>query len=70
MGDVEAGLLHRGEHRLRRRRRRGEELHRRASSGFFSCAGAFSSVDMTIGAPHRCVTPWSASASYIAAART
>ena len=39
-------------------------------SGFFSCAGALSSVAITIGAPHRCVTLCSAIASYIAAART
>ena len=39
-------------------------------SGFFSLAGALSSVAITIGAPHRCVTLWSAMASYIAAART
>ena len=31
---------------------------------------ALISVDMTIGAPHRWVTPWSAMASYIAFART
>ena len=39
-------------------------------SGFFSAAGALSSVDITIGAPHRCVTLWVAMASYIAGART
>ena len=39
-------------------------------SGFFSAAGALSSVAITIGAPHRCVTLWSAIASYIAGART
>src|SRR5262249_38051521 len=39
-------------------------------SGLFSPAGALSSVDITIGAPHRCVTLWSAIASYIAGART
>ncbi len=33
----------------------------RLSSSF-----ALISVDITIGAPHRCVTPWSAIASYIA----
>ena len=36
----------------------------------FSSSAAFSSTDMTIGAPHRWVTPWSAMASYIAFART
>ena len=39
-------------------------------SGFLSCAGALSSVDITIGAPHRCVTLWVAMASKIGAART
>src|SRR5262245_66500701 len=39
-------------------------------SGFFSAAGALSSVAITIGAPQRCVTLWVAIASYIAAART
>src|SRR6478609_1676803 len=39
-------------------------------NGFFSASGAFRSVDITIGAPHRCVTLWFAIASYIAAART
>src|SRR5205085_7761126 len=39
-------------------------------SGFFSTAGALSSVAITIGAPHRWVTLWSAMASYIAGART
>ena len=39
-------------------------------SGFFSASGALSSVAITIGAPHRCVTLWVAIASYIAAART
>ena len=39
-------------------------------SGFFSSAGALSRVDITIGAPHRCVTLCSAMASYIALART
>src|ERR1044071_5523309 len=38
--------------------------------GFFSFAGALSSVAITIGAPHRCVTLWLAIASYIAGART
>jgi hypothetical protein len=38
--------------------------------GRFSAAGALSSVDMTIGAPHRWVTPWSAMASYMGLART
>ena len=37
----------------------------RLSSGL-----ALISVDITIGAPHRCVTPWSAMASYIAFGRT
>ena len=35
-------------------------------SGFFSFAGALSSVAITIGAPHRCVTLCAAIASYIA----
>jgi hypothetical protein len=35
-----------------------------------SASGALSSVDITMGAPHIWVTPWSASASYIALART
>src|SRR5258705_5997961 len=39
-------------------------------SGFFSLACALSSVDITIGAPHRCVTLWVAIASKIGAART
>src|SRR5919205_1511083 len=39
-------------------------------SGFFSFSGALSSVAITIGAPHRCVTLWFAIASYIAGART
>ena len=39
-------------------------------SGFFSCVAALSSVDITIGAPHRCVTLWVAIASKIGAART
>src|SRR4029079_13770213 len=39
-------------------------------SAFFSSAGALSRVDITIGAPHRCVTLCSAMASYIALART
>src|SRR4029078_1289777 len=39
-------------------------------SGFFSCAGALSSVAITIGAPHRCVTLWLAIGSYMAPART
>ncbi len=39
-------------------------------SGFFSASGALSRVDITIGAPHRCVTFSPAMASYIAAART
>ena len=39
-------------------------------SGFFSCAAALSSVDITIGAPHKCVTLWVAMASKIGAART
>ncbi len=39
-------------------------------SGRFSSAGASSSVDMTIGAPHRCVTLCSAMASNTALART
>src|SRR4029077_11690053 len=39
-------------------------------SGFFSFSGALSSVAITIGAPHRCVTLWLAIASYIAPART
>ena len=39
-------------------------------SGFFSASGALSSVAITIGAPHRCVTLCVAIASYIAAART
>src|SRR6266508_5578789 len=39
-------------------------------SGFFSAGGALSRVAITIGAPHRCVTLWSAIASYIAGART
>ena len=39
-------------------------------NGFFSCAGALSSVDITIGAPHRCVTLCVTMASYIAGART
>src|ERR1044072_5853932 len=39
-------------------------------SGFFSFSGAFKSVDITIGAPHRCVTLWFAIASNIAGART
>ena len=38
--------------------------------GRFSSGVALSSVDMTIGAPERCVTPCSAMASYIALART
>src|SRR5918997_6946094 len=38
--------------------------------GRFSAAGALRSVDMTMGAPHRCVTPWSAMASYMGFART
>jgi hypothetical protein len=29
-------------------------------NGFFSCAAASRSVDITIGAPHRCVTLWRA----------
>ena len=69
MGDVEARLLHRGEHGLRRRRRGGEELdHMRQRLLLF--AGALSSVAITIGAPHRCVTLCLAIASYIAFART
>src|SRR5215813_12862345 len=39
-------------------------------NGFFSFAGALSSVAITIGAPHRCVTLCAAIASYIAGART
>src|SRR5262245_6941633 len=39
-------------------------------NGRLSASGALSSVAMTIGAPHRCVTPRSARASYIALART
>src|SRR5690349_14053765 len=39
-------------------------------SGFFSFSGALSSVAITIGAPHRCVTLCIAIASYIALART
>ena len=39
-------------------------------SGFFSASGALSSVAITIGAPHRCVTLCVAIASYIAGART
>src|SRR5262249_43711859 len=39
-------------------------------SGFFSLAGALSSVAITIGAPQRCVTSWRAMASYIPGART
>src|SRR5207247_2295271 len=39
-------------------------------SGFFSALGTLSSVAITIGAPHRCVTLCSAMASYIAGART
>src|SRR6516165_7309690 len=38
--------------------------------GVFSCPGALSSVDITIGAPHRCVTLCATMASYIAGART
>src|SRR5947209_6018539 len=39
-------------------------------SGFFSESGALSSVAITIGAPHRCVTLWFAIASYMVGART
>ena len=39
-------------------------------SGRFSSARALSSVDMTMGAPHRCVTLCSAMASKMAFART
>src|SRR5262245_66332044 len=39
-------------------------------SGFFSFAGALSSVAITMGAPHKCVTLCVAMASYIAGART
>ena len=35
-----------------------------------SSSGALSSSDITMGAPHRCVTPCSASAAYMAFART
>ena len=69
MGDVEARLAHGGEHRLRRRRGRREERDL-AGSAFFSSAGALRSVDMTIGAPHRCVTPSRAISSKIGFART
>src|SRR5262245_66546266 len=39
-------------------------------NGFFSLAGALSSVAITMGAPHKCVTFCVAIASYIADART
>src|SRR5436190_18120318 len=42
----------------------------RCGSGRRSSAGALIRVDITIGAPHRCVTPCSAMASYMALART
>ena len=69
MRDVEPGIGHAGEHRLRRRRGGGDELDA-LGSGRFSSAVALSSVDITIGAPHRWVTPCSAMASYIAFGRT
>ena len=42
----------------------------RCGSGRFSSAGALINVDMTIGAPHRCVTFSAAIRSYMALART
>ena len=42
----------------------------RRSRGRRSSSVVFSNVDMTIGAPHKWVTPWSAMASYIAFGRT
>ena len=65
MRDVEAGIGHRRQHRLGRRRGGGDELHR-LGSGRFSSAVALSSVDITTGAPHRWVTLCSAMASNIA----
>ena len=70
MRDVEAGLLHRRQHGLRRRRGGGDELDRCAAGVSSRRRGALSSVDITIGAPHRCVTLWLAMASKIGAART
>ena len=63
MHHVEAGLRHRRQHRFRRRRR---GHHEGDALGKVRCAPrrrALSSVDITMGAPHRWVTPCSASAS-------
>ncbi len=70
MGDVEAVIGHGGEHRFGRRRGGGEELDRRGRARACRRRGVDRIVDMTIGAPHRWVTPWSASASYIGFWRT
>ena len=65
VGDVEARVRHGGEHGLpAAARRRLNELDLREQRRF-SSACALSSVAMTIGAPHRCVTLCSAIASYI-----
>ena len=70
MGDVEAGLAPCREDRLRRRRRGGDELDLAVEARRFSSSGVDQDVAMTIGAPQRCVTLCSASASQIGFGRT
>jgi hypothetical protein len=57
MRDLETRIRHAGEHAFRRRRGGGVELDLCGRNRASRSSGALSSVDMTIGAPHRCVTP-------------
>jgi hypothetical protein len=70
VGDVEALRGHGLEHRLRRRRGGGDENSTAAAAPRFSALRGVEQHAITIGAPHRCVTLWSAIASKIALAST